>query len=155
VGPERLTPDARLDVRPIQQLLPGDNFEPWRWLRAQTRRMVAPFNGGTYAMIAKPRHDIPGDDSELARLSEMVVALLCELSIVTERLDTVERLLDRAQVILASDIEAYIPDAGAQQERDARRQRQLAKVFRPLRDDAEQFANHRALVLAGSIAGDS
>jgi hypothetical protein len=92
-------------------------------------------------MIATPRHDIPGDNADLARLSEMVVALLGELSIVTERLDTVERLLERSQVVTRSDIEAFIPDAAAQAERDKRRQRQIAKVFRPLKDEAELLAH--------------
>lgn len=78
-------------------------------------------------MIATPRHDIPGDDADLARLSEMVIALLGELSIVTERLDTVERLLERAQLVPRADIEAFMPDAAAQAERDSRRQRQIAR----------------------------
>ncbi|MHB8283124.1 MAG: hypothetical protein ACYDD1_00435 [Caulobacteraceae bacterium] len=92
-------------------------------------------------MIATPRHDIPGDDPDLARLSEMVVALLGELSVVTERLDTVERLLERSQVVQRGDIEAFVPDAAAQAERDTRRQRQIGKVFRPLKDEGELLAH--------------
>jgi hypothetical protein len=95
-------------------------------------------------MLATPRHDIPGDNAELARLSEMVVALLGELSVVTERLDTVERLLEQAQLVKRSQIESYVPDATAQGERDKRRQRQIGKVFRPLKDDAEMLAKKTA-----------
>ncbi len=89
---------------------------------------------------ANPRHAIPGEDPQVARLSEMLVALLSELTVVSERLDTVERLLERASVMGRSDIEAFEPDIAAQGERDAKRKRMVQKVFRPLRDAAERDA---------------
>jgi len=64
-------------------------------------------------MFATPRHDIPGDNPDLARLSEMVIALLGELCVVTERLDTVERLLERSQVVKRADIEALAGNSSA------------------------------------------
>jgi hypothetical protein len=99
---------------------------------------------------ASPRHDIPGENAEIARLSEMVVTLLGELSVVTERLDTVERLLERGQLMRRADIEAFVPDAQAQAERDGRRQRLVRKLFRPLRIAAEREAE-----LATQAAQDS
>lgn len=86
------------------------------------------------------RRPIPSEDPAVARLTAMVTALTSELTIMRERLDTVERLADKAGVVLRKDIEAYIPSPEEAVERDALRQRQIAKVFRPLRDDAEQDA---------------
>lgn len=91
--------------------------------------------------VARPRHPIPGEDPEVARLSEMVIALLGEVAVLTERLDTVERLLDTHTTIHRADIEAYAPDAAAQGERDARRRGLIGNVLRPLSLAAQQQAD--------------
>jgi hypothetical protein len=91
-------------------------------------------------MKAMPRHPIEGDDPEIARLSEMLLAVLGELAIVTDRLDTVERLLEQAGIVPRVAIEAFVPAGEVLVERDQRRARQIAKVLRPLRDDAERRA---------------
>lgn len=87
--------------------------------------------------VARPRHPIPGEDPEVARLSEMVIALLAEVAVLTERLDTVERLLDERTPVTRDLIEAFAPDAPAQAERDAKRRALVAAVLRPLRTAAE------------------
>ena len=89
-------------------------------------------------MTAEPRHAIPGDNPEINRLSEMVLALLGELAIVTERLDTVERLLESSKVFPRENIENFMPDSEALAQRDSRRQRLIASVLTPLRIDAER-----------------
>jgi len=99
-------------------------------------------------MKAMPRHPIEGDHPEIARLSEMVLALLGELTIVSDRLDTVERLLEQGSSMPRAAIESFAPDSEALAQRDQRRARQIAKVFRPLRDDAER----RAAALADTAA---
>jgi len=90
--------------------------------------------------LAKPRRPIPGESAEIERLSAMLTAVLSELTIVRERLDTMERLTARAGVFSLDDIEAFEPTADETKARDAIRQRQIAKVFRILRDDAERQA---------------
>lgn len=90
--------------------------------------------------VARPRRAIPGENVEIALLSEMVVALLGEVSILTERLDTVERLLDQGGLVTRTAIETFDPDQDARAERDARRVRQIRKVFRPLRHAVEREA---------------
>lgn len=86
------------------------------------------------------RRPIPGEDPAIARLMAMVAALTSELTIVRERLDTVERLAEQAGVFTQDQVEAYAPTPDASAARDALRQRQIAKVFRPLKDDAEREA---------------
>lgn len=88
--------------------------------------------------LATPRRPVPDEDPEVARLSAMVLALLGELAITRERLDTVERLLDAANVLRQSDIEAFEPQGSAVVEREQLRKRQIGKVMRPFRLDLEQ-----------------
>lgn len=90
--------------------------------------------------IARPRRAIPGEDPEVARLSAMVVALLGEVAVMGERLDTVERLLDANALVTREAIEAFAPDAQAQGERDLKRRTLVAGVLRPLRDAATEQA---------------
>lgn len=91
-------------------------------------------------LLNNPRRPIPGESAEIERLSAMLTAVLGELAIVRERLDTVERLSARAGVMTLQAIEDFEPDAQESAARDAIRQRQIAKVFRVLRDDAERQA---------------
>lgn len=88
--------------------------------------------------LATPRRDIPNEMPEVERLSAMVTALLSELTITRERLDTVERLLEAANVLSREHIESFEPDEGQNSERDRIRRRQIAKVMRPLRIDLEK-----------------
>lgn len=88
--------------------------------------------------VATPRRPIPGEDPEIERLSAMVMALLGELTITRERLDTVERLLDAANLVRRADIEQFEPAAEAAAQRESLRKRQIAKVLRPLRTDFEK-----------------
>ncbi|SER80792.1 hypothetical protein [Sphingobium sp. YR768] len=74
----------------------------------------------------------PFDEQLLA----MVTALTSEIAMVRARLDTCERLLVNNGVIGAAAIEAYVPDASAQQQREQDRNRLLRKVFRPLHEAA-------------------
>ena len=87
--------------------------------------------------LATPRRKIPDEDPEVSRLSAMVLALLGELTITRERLDTVERLLESASVLRQSDIESFEPQGRAAVEREQLRKRQIAKVMRPFRLDVE------------------
>jgi hypothetical protein len=88
--------------------------------------------------LATPRRPIPDEDPEVARLSAMVLALLGELTITRERLDTVERLLESANVLRQFDIEAFEPQGQAVVERERLRKRQIGKVMRPYRLDIEK-----------------
>ena len=91
-------------------------------------------------LLNNPRRPIPGESAEIERLSQMLMSVLGELAIVRERLDTVERLSARAGVMTLEAIENFEPDAQETAARDAIRQRQIAKVFRILRDDAQRQA---------------
>ncbi|MCC5868268.1 MAG: hypothetical protein JJU27_07120 [Gammaproteobacteria bacterium] len=88
--------------------------------------------------LATPRRAIPDESPEVGRLSAMVLALLGELTVTRERLDSVERLLESAGILRQSDIEAFDPQGAAAVEREKLRRRQIGKVMRPYRLDLEK-----------------
>jgi hypothetical protein len=59
-----------------------------------------------------------------------IVELSAEVSVVYDRLDTVERLLDEKGAINRDDIEAYRPNEEVEAARDTRREAYLRRVFR-------------------------
>jgi hypothetical protein len=79
--------------------------------------------------IAKGRRPEFYDDPAIDQLFAIVTALTGELSVVSDRLDTVERLLTEARVLSAEAIEAYTPDATAAALRGERRDELLRRVF--------------------------
>jgi hypothetical protein len=85
--------------------------------------------------LAEPRRPVPGIDPAIARLSEMLLAVLSELTVVRERLDTVERLIERNGLFGQGDIEAFVPTTEEDAVRTAIRKRQIQKAMRPLKDD--------------------
>lgn len=76
----------------------------------------------------------------MARQAEMLLAILSELCMLRERLDTVERLIEGHGLFPQAAIDAFAPDGEAQTRRDALRRRQIDKVMRPLREDTERAA---------------
>ncbi|MBB5684932.1 hypothetical protein [Sphingobium boeckii] len=67
----------------------------------------------------------------------MIVGLTSEVTVLRARLDACERLLISAGALERGAIDQFDPPGDAQVERDAQRQRILAKVFRPLREAAQ------------------
>lgn len=90
------------------------------------------------------RLDVPGQSAAEDRLLAMVAALASELAVLRDRLDTFERLADASGLVARAAIEDYHPDAAALADRDAQRQRLIAKIFRPLKDDAERAARQES-----------
>jgi hypothetical protein len=84
---------------------------------------------------AQPRREVPGIDPAVARLSEMLVAVLSELTVTRERLDTVERLIERHGLFKQTEIESFQPSPEAEAARTGIRKRQIQKAMRPLLDD--------------------
>ncbi len=75
------------------------------------------------------RPDFLGDPDKEKMLS-MLMAVIGEVSVLRERLDTVERLLDAKGTISRADIESYRPDRAAGYERGAMVREYIARVMR-------------------------
>lgn len=88
---------------------------------------------------AKPKGKRPYflDDHDVERLSAIVMTVAQELSVMRERLDTVERLLERKGAITREDIEGFEPTKAEADERGAWTQEYIARVLRILQQDRE------------------
>ncbi len=79
--------------------------------------------------IAKGRRPEFYEDPAIDQLFAIVTALTGEISVLFDRLDTLERLLTQARLLPAGALEAYLPDASAAADRGERRDELLRRVF--------------------------
>jgi len=70
------------------------------------------------------------DDPAIDQMMTFLIELTTEVSVMRERLDTVERLLDRNGSVTRAAIEAFVPDADLETERAAWRDGYVKRVFR-------------------------
>ena len=74
------------------------------------------------------------------RLMSMVMALVGEVSVLRQRLDTVERLLDAKGTLSRADIEAFEPDREGGYERGVETKAYIARVMRGVQQAMEAMA---------------
>ena len=79
-------------------------------------------------------------DPATDRTLSIVMALAGEISVMRERMDTIERLLDAKGAISRSDIEAYVPDTAAGKERGLLIKDYIARIMRGVQQDMEALA---------------
>jgi len=89
---------------------------------------------------AKGKRPAYFEDPAVDRLLSMVMALAGEVSVLKERQDTVERLLDERGVVRRGDIEAYRPSREAAYERGVATREFVARVMRGVQQDMEALA---------------
>jgi DNA polymerase/3'-5' exonuclease PolX len=74
------------------------------------------------------------------QLVAISTALAAEVSVLRDRLDTLERLADQEGLISREEIESYVPDEQVAAERDAWRMAYLRRVMRVVHDAATSIA---------------
>ena len=79
----------------------------------------------------------PGMDEAMA----MILVLANELSVVRDRLDTVEKVAAAKGVMLDAEIEAFEPDQAVLEARELRRQDFLARLFYLARKQAAELTS--------------
>jgi len=72
------------------------------------------------------------DDPMLDRLYGVTMALITELAVTRTRLDTVEKLLARRQLVEGEAIEGFVPDESEAAMRSRLQAEYLDRVLRPL-----------------------
>jgi hypothetical protein len=77
------------------------------------------------------------EDPAIDRTLSILMALVGEVSVLRERLDTVERLLETKGSISRTDIETYEPDPAAGLERGLITREYIARVMRGVQQDME------------------
>ncbi len=80
------------------------------------------------------------DDFATDRLMSIVMSLVAELSVTRQRLDTVERLLEKAGAVDRGAIDAYIPDREAGYERGVETKAYIARVMRGVQQAMEAMS---------------
>ncbi len=93
--------------------------------------------------IAKGRRPEFYEDPAIDQLFAIVTALTGEISVLFDRLDTLERILVERSVLRADALEAYVPDASAAATRGERRDELLRRVFAVLEIYAARTATDR------------
>lgn len=86
---------------------------------------------------AKGRRPYFFDNYEVDMLLSMLMAVAGELAVTRDRLDTMERLIERHGLFDRDEIEAFTPDDQVQARREAWREEYLERVMRIVRHDME------------------
>jgi hypothetical protein len=89
------------------------------------------------AKKAKGKRPIYLNDPQIDKLLTIVLVLAGEVSVLHERLDTLERLAEAKGILLVEEIEAYQPDDQIAQEREQWRRDYLARVLRVIQEEVE------------------
>ena len=91
---------------------------------------------------AKPKGKRPYffDDPAVERVLAITMAVTQELAVTRERLDSIERLLEKSGTLKRADIDAYVPDPAAATERAEWSRAYIARVLRIVQQEMEALA---------------
>ncbi len=104
------------------------------------------------ARAAKGRKPQYFADPATDKLLSMVLALTQELSVARDRIDTLERLLDRAGVLAAQSVEDYLPTPEEAAARSTLRAGMIRRVFRAAEKEAQDLDRDGAAASAPDMA---
>ena len=79
------------------------------------------------------------EDPAVDKLHLMLMAVIEELSVARDRIDTLERLIETHGLFKRDEIESYFPDTTADAERTARRVAYIKRVMKGMTDEIEQM----------------
>lgn len=91
--------------------------------------------------FSRGKHPQFFDDPAVDQLLGVVLGLTQEVAVLRDRVDTIERVMDRKGAVTRADLEAYVPDAAAAAERARVRNEYLQHVFRVLRREAGSYSS--------------
>ncbi|MFT6958088.1 MAG: hypothetical protein ACJAYC_003104 [Halieaceae bacterium] len=90
---------------------------------------------------AKGQRPLYFHDPDIDRLLAMLMGLVGEVSVLRDRLDTVERLAQEHNLFSQQQIEAFVPSEQVLQERAQLRETLLGEVTRVVTGDIEDLQN--------------
>ena len=88
--------------------------------------------------IAKGKRPQYFSDPAIDKLMAIVVTLVGEVSVLRDRLDTVELLIEQQKLFSRDDIETFDPSEEQVTARDARRADYLDRVFRIIQSELDE-----------------
>ncbi|AMS32141.1 hypothetical protein AEM42_06565 [Betaproteobacteria bacterium UKL13-2] len=80
------------------------------------------------------------DDPAVERVLAITMAVAQEVAVIRERLDTVERLLEKNGSITRADIDTYAPDPASATERAEWQRMYIARVLRIVQQEIEAMS---------------
>ena len=92
------------------------------------------------AKKAKGKRPFYFDNPESDKLLAIAIALAGEVSVLHERLDTLERLVQATGILSIEEIETYQPDEQVAQEREQWRKEYIARVLQIVQEQVESLA---------------
>jgi hypothetical protein len=106
-----------------------------------------PPKGSNAAPAGRPKPEMGGrpyffDDPAIDQIMAVVLAMSAELSVVYDRVDTIERLLAGRDLLDRGEVEAYRPDDQVAKERRARHKDYLDRIFRIIREERQGLVPH-------------
>jgi hypothetical protein len=82
------------------------------------------------------------DDPNMDQMHSMIIALATEVSVLTDRFDTIERVLDEKGTVSRADIENWEPDEPTWNERRENREQLIRRLFRGVRETRTVLEGH-------------
>jgi hypothetical protein len=76
-------------------------------------------------------------DPTVERVLNITIALAGELAVARERVDTLERILEQKSILSREEIEAFVPDDAAAEQRQAWHAEYIARVLRIIQQEME------------------
>ena len=76
------------------------------------------------------------------QMHAMIIALATEVSVLTDRFDTIERVLEDKGSVTRAEIEAWEADDTASDERHAKRDQLIKRLFRTVRESRTVLEGH-------------
>ena len=92
------------------------------------------------ARVAKGKKPQYFSDPAIDKLLWMTLTMMEELSVTRDRLDAIERLLDRKRVLKRADIDGFKPRDAEAVERAARRSAYVDRMMRAVHAELEEIA---------------
>ena len=86
----------------------------------------------TLPRVAKGKNLVYLDDNSVDNILAMVMTLTQEISVLTDRLDTIENLMAKKGQINTDDINSFEPDNELPEKRSERRKALLKRVLLPI-----------------------
>jgi len=90
---------------------------------------VPAVHGATLPRVSKGRRSQFHDQVAIDQLFAVVTALTAEISVLFDRIDTLEKMLARAGALPADAVESFVPDETVNETRRGKREELLQRVF--------------------------
>jgi hypothetical protein len=94
------------------------------------------------------------DDPAVDQLMSVVLAMAAEVSVLYDRVDAMQRVMDDKGSLTREELEAYQPDEAAAADREAHREAYLQRIFRVVRREAGVFSTKEAEAYTAEVEAE-